>query len=69
MTNVVQLRPADDPNVVLEEAKGLKHVLVLGYDQDGELYAASSPYFGDGGNLLWILECVKAKLLDGDFME
>lgn len=67
---VVSIRPADNPDVVLEAAKGnVEHVLVMGYDHDGEMYVASSPYFADGGNMLWLLETVKQRLLDLEWME
>lgn len=67
---VVQLRPADNPDVVLEAAKGeVEQVLVLGYDSDGELYAASSSELVDGGNILWLIETFKQKLLNLEFLE
>lgn len=68
--NVVQLRPGDDPDGVLSAAIGnLKDVLIIGYDHNGDAYAAGSGYFADGGNILWAIEAFKAKLLSGDFME
>jgi hypothetical protein len=52
-----------DPDRVLAKAQGqLKGVVVLGYDQDGEFYAASS--YADGGDMLWLLEICKKKLLE-----
>jgi hypothetical protein len=49
---------------VLEGAKEkLEHVVIIGYDKDGEEYFAST--FADGGDVLWLLERMKKKLLDG----
>jgi len=52
---------------VLEAAKGLKEVLVLGENAEGEWYFASST--GDIGTLLWLVEAFKHDLLSGDFDE
>ena len=53
--------PADR---VLDAAKGnLQGVMVLGYDLDGNFYAASS--YADGGNALWLLELCKQRLMNG----
>jgi hypothetical protein len=51
--------PADR---VLEAAIGkLDHVVILGYDKDGEEYFAAN--FSDGGEVLWHMERAKMKLL------
>lgn len=51
-----------DPNKVLSKATGeLSGVVVLGYDKEGEEYFASS--YADGGDILWLLERCKLKLL------
>ena len=50
-----------DPDMVLDEAKGLESVIVIGYTKDGEEYFASS--VADGGEVLWQLERSKLKLL------
>ncbi len=39
----------------------LTGVVVLGYTQDGRLYAASS--WADGGEVLWLMELTKRKLM------
>lgn len=39
----------------------LKSVVVLGYDEDGEEYFASS--LADGGDVVWLMERAKMKLL------
>lgn len=52
-----------DPDRVLDKAKGqLQGVVVLGFDQDGGFYAASS--YADGGDLLWLLELCKHRLME-----
>lgn len=52
-----------DPDRVLSQATGkLQGVVVVGYDKDGEFYAASS--YADGGDMLWALELAKKKLLE-----
>lgn len=48
---------------VLEAAKReLKSVLLLGYDKDGKFYFAST--MADGGDVLWLLENCKKRLLE-----
>ena len=52
-----------DPERVLGKAQGqLQAVIVIGYDHDGEFYAASS--YADGGDMLWLLELCKKKLME-----
>lgn len=52
-----------DPDRVLAKAGGkLQAVIVIGYDKDGDFYAASS--YADGGDMLWLLELCKKKLLE-----
>ena len=60
LNNVTRLdMPADR---VLEAAIGkLEKVVVLGYDDDGDEYFASS--VADGGTVLWLMERLKLKLL------
>lgn len=48
---------------VLESAVGqLEHVVIIGYDKDGEEYFASD--YADGGDVLWLLERCKKRLLE-----
>lgn len=49
---------------VLENAKGdcTDGVVVLGFDDDGELYFSSS--IADGGTVVWLLELAKKALLE-----
>lgn len=44
-----------DPARILERAQsaGLKSVVVLGYDENGDEYFATS--YADGGDMLWLL--------------
>ncbi len=54
------------PDRVLDEAKGTsEHVLVIGIQPDGELYAASSA--GDCRVVLWMCEQFKMNLLNGHY--
>jgi len=54
-----------DPDLVLENAKGeLEGVILIGYDKDGEEYFAST--YADGGDVLWLLERMKLRLLKGE---
>lgn len=67
MSNVIQLGcitrldlPVDR---VLESAKDqLQSVVLIGYDNDGQLYFAST--IADGGTVMWLLEMCKKKLLE-----
>ena len=48
---------------ILEQSKGkMDGVVLMGWDQDGELYFASS--FADGGSVLWLMEKCKEALLE-----
>jgi hypothetical protein len=58
--NVTQLNLP--PDRILDAAKGqLKSVVLVGFDTDGQVYAASS--LADGGSVLWLIEQLKIKLL------
>lgn len=47
---------------ILEKAKTqLKGVVIIGYDNDGDQYFAST--YADGGDILWLLEQCKKQLL------
>ena len=50
---------------VLDAAKNCAAVLVLGWDEAGEFYAAAS--MAERGELLWLVELFKHKLLAGDY--
>jgi len=47
-------------NAAIEE--GVKEVVIVGYDKDGEFYFASSK--ADGGQVMWLFELAKKKLLE-----
>ena len=53
-------------DTVLEGAKGecTDGVVILGFDDDGEFYFASS--IADGGAVLWLMEMAKKRLLEVD---
>ena len=52
-----------DPDRVLQEAVGkVKVVIIVGWDQDDQMYFASSE--PDGPECLWLLEKAKQALLD-----
>lgn len=49
-------------DLVLQQAVGhLQNVVILGYDQEGLEYFASS--IADGGTVLWLIERSKLQLL------
>lgn len=52
-----------DANVMLEAAAraDLDHVVILGWDKEGELFFSAS--MGDGPECLWLIEKAKAALL------
>ncbi len=50
---------------VLDGARDLEEVLVIGWDKDGDIGAGSST--GDVAELLHLIERFKFKLLAGDF--
>ena len=52
-----------DPDTVLENTKGkLEGVILIGYDKEGEEYFAST--YADGGEVLWLIERMKLRLLN-----
>ena len=66
MTNVIQFNGITrldlDPDMVLENSKGtLAGLVILGYDKEGREYFAST--YADGGDVLWLLERMKLRLL------
>lgn len=67
MSNVVRFTGITtldlDADHVLESALGkLDGVVVVGFDKDGREYFASS--YSDGGDVLWLFERAKKKLLE-----
>lgn len=52
-----------DPDRVLHEAIGeMKGVVIIGFDKDGQVYAASS--YANGGTVLWLMAICKQQLLE-----
>jgi len=59
--------PADDPDHVLDEAKGnFESVFLCGWDNEGELDVRCSTNINNK-DVLWMLEKFKAKLMNGDY--
>lgn len=48
---------------VLLQARGLTDVLIIGYEEDGELHVRGCP--NDPGHALWLMELAKQRLLNG----
>lgn len=48
---------------VLKRARGLTEVLVIGYEEDGELHLRGCP--NDPGQALWLMEMARKKLVGG----
>lgn len=67
-SNVVKIRPAEDPDEVLEAAKGqYESVFILGYSrEDGELDARASLNL-DPVDINWLISMFQSKLLNGDY--
>ena len=66
MTNVVPFNGITkldlNPDIVLENTMGkLEGFVICGYDKDGQEYFAST--YADGGDVLWLLERMKLRLL------
>lgn len=66
MSNVIQFRGATrldlDPDTLLENCKDkLDRFVIMGYDKDGQYFFSST--MGDGGDVLWLLEKLKAELM------
>ena len=72
MTDIVKFYPkgaAKDADAVLEQAVGqYSEVLVLGWDKNGYLDVRATFGLKDGGDLLWLIETFKLKLLNGDYL-
>jgi len=56
------------PDRILENNKGqLETVLILGFDKDGDFISATNK--ADGGEVLWLLELCKHRLMQIAFEE
>lgn len=73
MAEIVKFYPADaakSADNVLEQAVGnYDQVLILGWDKEGNLDARATLGLKDGGDVLWLMETFKYKLLNGDYSE
>lgn len=71
--NVVKFYAADaakSADNVLELAAGVyDQVLLLGWDKDGNFDARATLGLKDGGDILWLVETFKHKLMSGDYIE
>ena len=71
MADVVKFYPLDaakEPDNVLEQAMGqYKSVLIIGWDNDDNFDARATLDLKDGGDVLWLMELFKFKLMNGDF--
>jgi len=67
-SNVVKIRPAEDPDEVLEAAKGqYESVFILGYNlEDGSMDARASLNL-DPVDINWLISMFQHKLLNGDY--
>lgn len=69
--SVVKFYPKDaakDADAVLEQAMGgFSEVLVIGWDKEGFLDARATLGLKDGGDILWLIESFKTKLMNGDY--
>jgi len=66
MDNIIPIgnltRLDGDPDRILKAAIGeLDGVVISGFDKNGNLWAASS--YADGGNVMWLLEACKTKMM------
>lgn len=73
MSDVVKFYPKDaakDPDAVLEQALGeFSEVMLIGWDKDGNFDARATLGLKDGGDVLWLLETFKFKLMSGEFAD
>lgn len=71
MSNVENFYPADaakEPDNVLEQSIGqFSEVLIIGWDKDGNFDARATLGLSDGGDVNWLIDVFKHKLLSGDF--
>lgn len=60
--NVVTSLPIDPARILRKASEaGLTEVVIVGYDKDGDFWFSSSG--SDGGDVLWLFELAKMKLL------
>ena len=70
---VVKFYPADaakSADNVLEQAIGcFDEVIIIGWDKSGDLDARATLGLKGGGDVLWLIEMFKHKLLSGDYCD
>jgi len=67
VNNVELLYPADNPDIVLDEAKGeYESVFLMGWREGGELDVRASTNITKK-DILWMLEDFKSRLMAGDY--
>jgi hypothetical protein len=60
---IITNKPVPVTNILLRaDRASLKETIVIGWDEEGKFYFASSE--ADGGNCLWLLEKAKMELLN-----
>ena len=57
----------DADNVIEQAMGGFSEVLIIGWDKEGGLDARATLGLKDGGDLLWLIEIFKTKLMAGDY--
>ena len=63
MDKVTELYPTNNPDYVLKQSLGeYESVLLLGYDEEGDLSTMSSSNLTKG-DLLWMIEMFKQEIL------
>ncbi len=72
MAEIVKFYPAnsaESADSVLEQAIGnFDQVLLIGWDKSGGLDARATLGLKDGGDILWLIEVFKHKLMSGEYM-
>ena len=71
--SVIKFTPKKQPgtaDAVLEAAVGdFSELIVLGYDTDGNIDARVTNGMIDGGEILWVVEEFKRRLMAGEYSE
>lgn len=73
MSEVIKFYPkgaAKDADNVLEQAIGVySEVLIIGWDKNEVMDIRATLGLKDGGDLLWLIEMFKFKLLSGEYAD
>lgn len=68
VTRFYPANAAEKADNVLEQAIGVyDQVVIIGWDKTGTLDARATLGLKDGGDLLWLIEVFKHKLMSGDY--